>query len=43
LEQALLRAGSKSGNKGAEAAMAAIEMINLLAQIRNQKGGTQIA
>ncbi|NLI43456.1 MAG: 6,7-dimethyl-8-ribityllumazine synthase, partial [Synergistaceae bacterium] len=30
-------------NKGAEAAMAAIEMINLLAQIRNQKGGTQIA
>ncbi|KRT36157.1 MAG: 6,7-dimethyl-8-ribityllumazine synthase [Acetomicrobium sp.] len=43
LEQALLRAGSKAGNKGAEAAMAALEMVNLLSQIRNQKGGTQIA
>jgi len=30
LEQAIERAGSKSGNKGAEAAMAAIEMANLL-------------
>jgi len=43
LEQALLRAGSKAGNKGAEAAIAALEMVNLLSQIRNQKGGTQIA
>ncbi len=30
LEQAIERAGSKAGNKGAEAAMAAIEMVNLL-------------
>jgi 6,7-dimethyl-8-ribityllumazine synthase len=30
LEQAIERAGSKAGNKGAEAAMAAIEMANLL-------------
>jgi 6,7-dimethyl-8-ribityllumazine synthase len=29
LEQAIERAGSKSGNKGWEAAMAAIEMVNL--------------
>jgi len=29
LEQAVERAGSKSGNKGFEAAMAAIEMVNL--------------
>ena len=29
LEQAIERAGSKSGNKGSEAAMAAIEMVNL--------------
>jgi 6,7-dimethyl-8-ribityllumazine synthase len=30
LEQAIERAGSKSGNKGYESAMAAIEMVNLL-------------
>ncbi len=30
LEQAIERAGSKAGNKGAEAAMAAIEMANIL-------------
>jgi 6,7-dimethyl-8-ribityllumazine synthase len=29
LEQAIERSGSKAGNKGAEAAMAAIEMVNL--------------
>ena len=34
LEQALLRAGSKSGNKGADAAAAAIEMADLLSQLR---------
>jgi 6,7-dimethyl-8-ribityllumazine synthase len=33
IEQAIERAGSKAGNKGSEAAMAAIEMINLLNQI----------
>ncbi len=33
IEQALERAGSKSGNKGFEAAMTAIEMANLISQI----------
>ena len=33
LEQAIDRAGAKSGNKGAEAAMAAIEMANLIKQL----------
>lgn len=33
LEQAIHRAGAKSGNKGAEAAAAAIEMANLLPQL----------
>jgi len=33
LEQAVERAGSKEGNKGAEAAMSAIEMANLRKQI----------
>ncbi|WP_337176500.1 6,7-dimethyl-8-ribityllumazine synthase [Paludisphaera sp.] len=33
VEQALNRAGLKSGNKGGESAMAAIEMVNLLAKI----------
>ncbi len=33
VEQALNRSGLKSGNKGADAALAAIEMVNLLAQI----------
>jgi 6,7-dimethyl-8-ribityllumazine synthase len=33
IEQAIERAGTKSGNKGADAAMAAIEMANLLEQL----------
>jgi len=33
IEQAIERAGSKAGNKGSEAALTAIEMINLLGQI----------
>lgn len=33
LEQAINRAGAKSGNKGFEAAMTAIEMVNLLKQL----------
>ena len=33
LEQAIERAGTKSGNKGYEAAMAAIEMVNLFKQL----------
>ena len=34
IEQAIERAGTKAGNKGAEAAMSAIEMVNLLPQIQ---------
>ncbi len=33
LEQAIERAGSKSGNKGFEAAMAAVEMVNLFKEL----------
>ena len=33
LEQAIARSGSKAGNKGSEAAVCAIEMINLLQQL----------
>ncbi len=33
LEQAIERAGAKSGNKGYEAAMAAIEMANLFKEL----------
>lgn len=35
MEQALDRAGGKAGNKGTEAALAAIEMVNLLAKLRS--------
>jgi 6,7-dimethyl-8-ribityllumazine synthase len=34
--QALDRAGGKVGNKGAEAAVTAVEMANLLADLRGQ-------
>ncbi len=34
LEQAIDRAGVKAGNKGAEAAMSALEMVNLLKKIK---------
>ena len=37
VEQAVDRAGAKSGNKGADAAAAALEMIDLLAQIPGKK------
>jgi len=33
IEQAIERSGTKAGNKGAEAAMSAIEMVNLLREI----------
>ncbi|HPS52502.1 MAG TPA: 6,7-dimethyl-8-ribityllumazine synthase [Phycisphaerae bacterium] len=33
VEQAIDRAGAKSGNKGAEAALAALEMVNLLGEL----------
>lgn len=40
LEQAIDRAGAKSGNKGAEAALTAVEMANLLRRLpRRSKGG----
>jgi 6,7-dimethyl-8-ribityllumazine synthase len=35
IEQAIERAGTKAGNKGAEAALSAIEMMNLLDKINN--------
>lgn len=34
IEQAIERAGTKAGNKGAEAALVALEMVNLLQQIK---------
>jgi 6,7-dimethyl-8-ribityllumazine synthase len=37
IEQAIERAGTKSGNKGAEAAMSTIEMVNVLRQIERTK------
>ena len=33
IEQAIERAGTKAGNKGADVALAALEMVNLLAQL----------
>ncbi len=33
IEQAIERSGTKAGNKGAEAAMGALEMVNVVAQI----------
>lgn len=37
MDQAVARSGSKGGNKGAEAAMSAIETINVMKQIRTAK------
>lgn len=36
IEQAIERAGTKAGNKGAEAAVAAIEMANLISAVKSQ-------
>lgn len=36
IEQAIERAGTKAGNKGAEAALAALEMVNVLKEIGAQ-------
>ncbi len=41
LEQALMRAGSKAGNKGADAALAALETANLIKEIRSDRGGSE--
>lgn len=38
IEQAIERAGTKAGNKGAEAALAAIEMVDLLRKIEAAQG-----
>jgi len=38
VEQAINRAGAKSGNKGFDAAMTAIEMASLLRRVRERKG-----
>ena len=38
IEQAVERAGTKSGNKGADAAIAAIEMTNLMVQLPSAQG-----
>jgi 6,7-dimethyl-8-ribityllumazine synthase len=34
IEQAIERAGTKAGNKGADAAMSAMEMISLLRKLK---------
>ena len=41
MEQAFDRAGGKAGNKGEEAAMTAIEMANLMRDLKNQDIGVQ--
>ncbi len=38
LEQAVARAGGKDGNKGADAALAAVEMVRLLREIGKKQG-----
>ena len=35
IEQAIERSGTKAGNKGAEAAMSALEMVSLLGALKN--------
>ena len=40
LEQAINRAGAKAGNKGADAAMTAIEMTNLYAKLKGDKSAS---
>ena len=40
LEQAVDRAGAKSGNKGFDAAMTAVEMGNLMRALRSRKGSS---
>lgn len=41
IEQAIERAGTKAGNKGSDAALAAIEMSNLLVNIQENKLSTE--
>jgi 6,7-dimethyl-8-ribityllumazine synthase len=42
VEQAIDRAGTKSGNKGAEAAVACIEMANLHSKLTTSHGATRL-
>ena len=37
IEQALERAGTKAGNKGWDAALSALEMVDVMNQLRNHK------
>ena len=39
IEQAIERAGTKAGNKGCEAALAAIEMVNVLRKLDDDARG----
>jgi 6,7-dimethyl-8-ribityllumazine synthase len=41
LEQALIRSGSKAGNKGSDCALGAIEMANLLKNVRRQNNSQE--
>ncbi|MBR0233529.1 MAG: 6,7-dimethyl-8-ribityllumazine synthase, partial [Synergistaceae bacterium] len=41
LDQALMRAGSKAGNKGSDCAVTAIEMANILKTIRRQNNNPE--
>lgn len=42
IEQAVERAGTKAGNKGAEAMMTAIEMVSLAHAMNDMTGGTKV-
>jgi len=42
MEQAIDRAGGKHGNKGADAALAAVEMVSLLRSLREQQKGSAV-
>jgi 6,7-dimethyl-8-ribityllumazine synthase len=43
LEQALDRAGGKAGNKGADAALAAVETVSLLRSLRRPRAAARTA
>jgi 6,7-dimethyl-8-ribityllumazine synthase len=42
MEQAIDRAGGKHGNKGADAALAAVEMVSLLRTLRVAQKGSGV-
>lgn len=41
IEQAIERSGTKAGNKGVDAALGALEMVNVMANIETQIAGTK--